>query len=112
MLKCDRCGQTDDAPGCPRCAGTLRESENGTSDKNDGGPAFPQPKFHRIGEYEICESHIGMTLRDYFAGQAIASLLDTDISDVKQIHEGETGAAWLARNAYIVADAMMKARDA
>jgi hypothetical protein len=69
------------------------------SDKiEDGGPAFPLREEDGGGGYY---QHVGMSLRDWFAGQALAG--------------------WLARNhladenesavlAYIVADAMLAER--
>ena len=57
-------------------------------------PAFPQYKYHPDPF-----SH-GMTLRDYFAAKA---MLRTSVgSSYEQ----------LAKNAYEIADAMMKAREA
>lgn len=47
--------------------------------------------------------HLGMTLRDYFAGQALAGLMATIKSD--------EGAAFLVRAAYATADAMLAERD-
>jgi hypothetical protein len=44
----------------------------------------------------------GMTLRDYFAAKAMEGLLANDNIDAQQI----------AKAAYIMADAMLKARDA
>jgi hypothetical protein len=59
---------------------------------NDGGPAFPRHGYN---------SNDGMTLRDWFASQALAGLL---------AHTGES-----ERNravaAYRYADAMLRARD-
>lgn len=46
--------------------------------------------------------HDGMSLRDYFAGQALAALADCD----------EMTAAGIAQEAYSIADAMLKAREA
>ena len=43
----------------------------------------------------------GMTLRDYFAAKAMQTLAQ------KYSHEGD-----VSRNAYILADAMLKAREA
>ena len=43
--------------------------------------------------------HDGMTLRDYFAAQAMQTLVS------KHSHEGD-----VSRNAYKIADAMLKAR--
>jgi hypothetical protein len=39
---------------------------------NDGGPAFPAPA------YAANITDKGMTLRDYFAGQALAGILSSD----------------------------------
>lgn len=72
---------------------------------NDGGPAFP-----RTGEVVgICgESRDvpGMSLRDYFAGQVVAAVV---------VHGAELASGdpeqWAA-DAYIIADAMLKARNA
>ena len=44
------------------------------ADRADCGPAFPEPKWTRVGEQEIGESKPGMTLRDWFAGQALVGL--------------------------------------
>ena len=59
---------------------------------NDGGPAFP------VGLLP------GMSLRDYFAGQALASM-DTDGYTLTGIHR-----LALARRAYDIADAMLAER--
>ena len=65
-----------------------------------GGPAFPGPSFTQGGH---ANGHaMGMTLRDWFAGQALAGLLASG------------GAAdWSndAENAYRAADAMLAARE-
>lgn len=66
-------------------------------------PAFPF-------EYETGDgtriTHNGMTLRDYFAGQAIASL---PIRSWDHIKEQSLFEVW-AKSAYALADAMLKAR--
>jgi hypothetical protein len=62
---------------------------------NDGGPAFPQGDDGSWGT--------GMTLRDWFAGQALAGLLRDGI-DVHGIGDS----AYLA---YEMADAMLRARE-
>lgn len=41
------------------------------ADHDDGGPAYPIPVDDRPGAYE---AHPGMSLRDWFAGQALAGL--------------------------------------
>lgn len=72
---------------------------------SDGGPAFPltagpdgDRDWNRSG---------GMSLRDYFAGQAVAVML----SDARGVGVGDEG-KWIAVAAYYVADAMIAAREA
>ncbi|WP_395279462.1 hypothetical protein [Enterobacter bugandensis] len=69
-----------------------------------GGPAFPYSGVHK-GEKEnlIVDSH-GMTLRDYFAGKAMQARL----SNPQWIASDER----TALDAYQVADAMLRAREA
>jgi hypothetical protein len=78
--------------------------------KETGGPAFPVPA-------ELCqdltvEQQRGMTLRDYFAAQAMtgAQIWDAVLNgkNAQLSHEG--GVNTLAEVAYAVADAMLKAR--
>ena len=63
----------------------------------DGGAAFP-----RSGN-DDCTGEFGMTLRDYFAGQALAGALADPTCDVSPID--------LAKIAYREADAMLAARE-
>lgn len=63
---------------------------------NDGGLAFPISR-EAEGWYEP-----GMTLRDYFAAQALAGLYTQE----RTITEHK----WAAREAYAAADAMLAAR--
>ena len=64
---------------------------------NDGGPAFP------LAEHGNCVSASeGMSLRDYFAAMALPALYSR--------HEVENGFAYLAEDAYDIADAMLAAR--
>ena len=60
-------------------------------------PAFPTPEFF---DEKVCGMTPGMTLRDWFAGQALAALLVDD--EMLWEHCAEL--------AYRAADAMMKAR--
>jgi hypothetical protein len=76
---------------------------------NDGGPAFPAPAG---------VSHItlqGMTLRDWFAGQALSGidgLRAHYVSNREQERdEAERRAAWAAAAAYRYADAMLEERE-
>jgi hypothetical protein len=69
----------------------------------DGGPAFPQhvaisPSGDVYGSSYYGE---GMSLRDYFAGAALAGMIGSFIGTNEK----------LARNAYDVADAMIAARQ-
>lgn len=66
--------------------------------KDDGGPAFPDPTGDYVGRE-------GMSLRDYFAGQAIATLIFKVVDD-----DGGWCEHSAAAGAYLVADAMLEAR--
>ena len=72
------------------------------TNKHNGGAAFPNSGYAvSSGEYVYPSS--GMTLRDYFAGQALAGLI---ASPEHTLHE----ATVLAGAAYIAADAMLAER--
>jgi len=62
---------------------------------DNGGPAFPM----QIGSLQLR----GMTLRDYFAGQALAGMTACSVL-TEEAHE-------YAKCAYILADAMLVARN-
>ena len=70
------------------------------SEQKNGGPAFPAFEFHQ-GHGQMMAVG-GMTLRDYFAAKAMHGLLAN----------GGTDAGLMSHAAYIVADAMLKARAA
>lgn len=68
--------------------------------------AYPGPRFTENG---IASGHgMGMTLRDWFAGQAAASVCGGLAS--AQISTGKGDAAVIAAAAYMMADAMLAAR--
>ena len=75
------------------------------SSTNTGGPAFPiHPQFPATVGCINSKSDAGMTLRDYFAAKVLqAYLADPAFSNVTQ--------GTIARLAYDMADAMLKARD-
>jgi hypothetical protein len=77
---------------------------------DDGGPAFPQQGFtYPNGETEYPMP--GMTLRDWFAGQALNGLYSSgDIDLTKHTTEKSVGRSNIAKLAYAVADAMIEAR--
>lgn len=63
---------------------------------NDGGPAFPDPPIEHAGYWYNGTS--GMSLLDYFAGQALAN------SSICHINQSPGQAA---RMAYVQAEAML-----
>lgn len=67
------------------------------TETDNSGPAFPHDEKTHDGSHWF--THPGMTLRDYFAGQALA-WLDAD--------QGSYANA--AREAYAVADALLTER--
>ena len=71
-----------------------------------GGPAFPHTVEYKGADCGGVVPHGGMTLRDYFAAKALAALI---------IANTAPGGGWppfAERTAYLVADAMLKARTA
>ena len=73
------------------------------SDTNTGGPAFPATNHHG-------HKLTGMTLRDYFAAKALPTVI-ADWLQTGDIFPDMEIAEVIARDCYIVADAMMKARN-
>jgi hypothetical protein len=68
--------------------------------KDTGGPAFPRTQY---------PNETGMTLRDYFAAKALQGLL-ADPEPFEDCGEGLPMA--YAYEAYVYADAMLRAREA
>jgi len=67
---------------------------------DNGGPAFPAP-----------ESHLGMTLRDYFAAKAMQAITPHLVEDMDQ-YNAEKIKQLIVSAAYSLADAMLAARKA
>ena len=67
-------------------------------DKETGGPAFPTGTG-------VTPYNPGMTLRDYFAAQALIGIC------ANQDNRAFIGAVPFASAAYVLADAMLKARE-
>lgn len=80
------------------------------SKKNNGGPAFPSPGYSDDGERR------GMSLRDWFAGQAMAGICGGTneaafaIKHVAAKH-GLNATDIIAKSAYEHADAMLAERE-
>lgn len=68
----------------------------------DGGPAFPQ--IDNTGRRGM-----GMSLRDYFASQALIGVMNICRDDTRS--QGETNPQMFSRKAYELADAMLAARE-
>lgn len=70
---------------------------------DDGGPAFPSPRAYK-----------GMTLRDYFAGQALIAYLSAENARAIVVlakEQGHTVAEVISATCYQMADAMLKERS-
>jgi hypothetical protein len=75
------------------------------SANNDGGPAFPEVP----GDCNGYEGRPGMTLRDYFAAQALPTVASGSHRKGEDFIRGEHFED-AAHAAYAMADAMLKAR--
>jgi hypothetical protein len=89
---------------------------------NTGGPAFP---LHAEIRPKLDDEWCGMTLRDYFAAKAMQGLMAMNKAeefvdengDEMTYEEGSVGTLFvhtdfLAKEAYMIADMMLKAREA
>jgi hypothetical protein len=76
---------------------------------NDGGPAFPHYRqWEDRKGYTQTDVADGMTLRDYFAAKAMPAVIVFEDRGLSQ--EDALPVEIVARNAYRLADAMLKAR--
>ncbi len=75
--------------------------------RTDGGPAFPVVEPNHPTPIILR----GMTLRDYFAGQALAGIMA--IAGLSIIKKKEGASDWeaIAESAYTLADAMLAERS-
>lgn len=80
----------------------------------DGGPAFPHEEYNPHSEQAraLDWQTSGMTLRDYFAAQALPGIVTLDMNDAPGVmpKKGEDGNQAIARVAYSLADAMLAER--
>ena len=75
---------------------------------NTGGPAFPNIA-RDMSEGQPWRWTDGITLRDYFAGQAIGEIISFCANDTPI--KGESAPEAFARKAYEIADAMIAVRE-
>lgn len=71
---------------------------------NDGGPAFPLENPRLLENGELFKQFYGLSMRDYFAGQAISGMSSSPYWD-------GTSFDAMATAAYSYADAMINARE-
>lgn len=85
------------------------------SERDDGGPAFPKlhamrpPEGNGSAHYYAHYSFDGMSLRDWFAGQALASILSSYQSTGVPMPRDTTDE--IAADSYSIADAMLAERS-
>ena len=75
------------------------------TDAPENPPAFPQMEFAKVGTVECgAVEHPGLSMRDWFAGQAMAWMVYrfVAVEDLRQ--------EW-AKDCYAMADAMLRARE-
>jgi len=70
-------------------------------------PAFP----NCIDNGVTVKYHTGMTLRDYFAAQALPRVIDYWMKPVPDTFDLPEVSDAIAKEAYLMADAMLKARE-
>ena len=76
------------------------------SKENDGGPAFPTKNAMQTGPTEW--RYEGMSLRDYFAAQALSGFLAHSQQDHAPLRASKM--TILAEEAWLMADAMLAAK--
>ena len=91
-----------------------------TDKVDDGGPAFPGKRYtgqveyvEGVGNRYIHEPTEGMSLRDYFAAKAMASLLGCGVPSkaTADTFKDFSVAEYISTQAYEMADEMLKARE-
>ncbi len=91
-----------------------------TTTREDGGPAFPLNDLSHnqaTGEAVVHQYiYSGMTLRDYFAAQALSLAREAELRHQQHFCDPEAECTVsdeaVAKRAYRTADAMLKARNA
>jgi len=75
-------------------------------------PAFPHTVEYKGSDCGGIVPHGGMTLRDYFAAQALQGFLPDAFQEAPDNYPAKKLAPFWAGMAYQLADEMMKAREA
>lgn len=75
---------------------------------DDGGQAFPHANPGYDGNWDRRSQIEGMSLRDWFAGQALAGMFN----HAGWVNTIDNDQAEAAKRAYLIADAMIAARKA
>lgn len=73
----------------------------------NGGPAFPLENPRQLEDGALFKQFPGMSLRDWFAGQALAGFIACHAADA----DAAPSASGAARAAYQYADAMLAERS-
>jgi hypothetical protein len=89
---------------CGKVVKDYTQEDDDMTTINDGGPAFPRSAAFSNAERTACTEQDGMTLRDWFAGQALAGML-------AKYGIADSLAETTAEDCYIHADAMLRARE-
>ena len=71
--------------------------------------AFPSSEPIYRDDIVGIKENSGMDLRDYFAAKAMQELLRWDLN---MPHSQQSGLDWLGKYSYVVADTLIKARNA
>jgi hypothetical protein len=81
-------------------------------EKNTGGPAYPSQELS-AGGLPTRMLYEGMTLRDYFAGEALAGMWLNIVWVAADVYNAprDDQINLAARQAYKIADAMIKERE-
>ncbi|MGQ6072487.1 hypothetical protein ACUNGP_21805 [Serratia sp. IR-2025] len=82
--------------------------------KETGGQAFPRQQWEYDGQNNVLQyQEDGMSLRDYFAAKAMQSIVPSpkEMAELVDLLGENTAYAKASETAYVIADAMLKARN-
>lgn len=79
--------------------------------KDDVGPAFPHDEKNGDGSHY--HSHMGMTLRDWFAGQALVAIVGNNqlLNDLEKAMPEARMNDMISKASYMLSDAMLAERS-